>query len=367
MLTRRPRQEQNIWPGFVDVLATLLMVVIFLLVIFVVGQVYLNDALVGRDRALDGLKLRIGELTETLQLEKDAAGALRADVAALNTRLQASLQENTETKRQLVAAQAEIDAGAARLGDLAAQILALEALKKRLEEELSIALTASGEKDRQLTEAERRLLGAQAETAQLNRQLEELSRQMQTLAELLEISEEKDKQSQATIKALGERLNVALAGKVQELAQYRSEFFGRLRQILGDRQDIQIVNDRFVFQAEVLFDSGSAELGAAGRSRLVQAANTLMELAKDIPVEIDWVLQVEGHTDNLPITSDQYPSNWELSTARALSVVKYLIQQGVPANRLSAAGFGQFQPLDPRNDEIGRRRNRRIELKLTQR
>ena len=170
-----------------------------------------------------------------------------------------------------------------------------------------------------------------------------------------------------SIEALGKRLNVALASKVQELARYRSEFFGRLRQILGNRSDVQIVGDRFVFQSEVLFTTGSADLGEPGQLQMAELAETLLQIAADIPPEVKWILQVEGHTDAIPIATARFPSNWELSSARAISVVKFLRSQGIPAERLSATGYGEFQPLDPRKDEIANRRNRRIELKLTQR
>jgi chemotaxis protein MotB len=176
-----------------------------------------------------------------------------------------------------------------------------------------------------------------------------------------------DKKAQVKIANLGQRLNTALASKVQELAGYRSEFFGRLRKVLGNRQGIQIVGDRFVFQSEVLFASGSDELAPAGRLQMAKLGETLKEISAGIPSDINWVLRVDGHTDRIPIKTLQFPSNWELSAARAISVVKFLVSQGIPANRFAATGFGEFQPLDARNDEFAFRRNRRIELKLDQR
>ena len=166
---------------------------------------------------------------------------------------------------------------------------------------------------------------------------------------------------------LGRRLNLALAGKVEELQRYRSEFFGRLRELLGNRAGIRVVDDRFVFQSEVLFASGSAALEVAGERQMAQLALTLLEIAREIPPDIPWILRVDGHTDSVPIRTTQFPSNWELSTARAISVVRYLTSQGIPPERLAATGFGEFQPIDRRDDEIGFRRNRRIELKLTSR
>ena len=201
----------------------------------------------------------------------------------------------------------------------------------------------------------------------MNRQIASLREQLARLNEILDATEAQNKEQQVQIADLGRRLNIALASKVQELARYRSEFFGRLRQVLGEHPDIRIVGDRFVFQSEVLFETGSAELGQEGRTQLARLARTLLDISREIPGEIDWVLRVDGHTDNRPIRTAQFPSNWELSTARAISVVKFLISQGLPPGRVAATGFGEFQPIDSDDDEIAYRRNRRIELKLTQR
>jgi chemotaxis protein MotB len=209
--------------------------------------------------------------------------------------------------------------------------------------------------------------GQKAQVGILNQQILALRRQIQRLNAALEASEIKDREDQATITDLGKRLNQALASKVQELTRYRSEFFGKLREVLGERRGVRIVGDRFVFQSEVLFGSGSALLEQAGQAQIAQMAATLLDIAQQIPADINWVLRVDGHTDAIPIATAQFPSNWELSAARAIAVVKYMVGQGVPANRLAATGFGEFQPLDPRAGEIANRRNRRIEFKLTQR
>jgi chemotaxis protein MotB len=203
--------------------------------------------------------------------------------------------------------------------------------------------------------------------ALLNRQIAALREQLASLSVALDVMEAENEEKEVQIADLGRRLNAALATKVQELARFRSDFFGRLRELLGDRQDIRVVGDRFVFQSEVLFASGSAELEPEGRKQLSQLASALAEIAATIPEDIDWVLRVDGHTDRRPISTPEFPSNWELSTARAISVVKFLIIRGIGPNRLAATGFGQFQPLDTGSDEIAFRRNRRIELKLTQR
>jgi len=208
---------------------------------------------------------------------------------------------------------------------------------------------------------------ALAQVELLNQQIAALRRQLAAIEEALQASEKKDKDAQVRIADLGQRLNVALAQRVQELSRYRSEFFGRLRSILGNRPDVRVVGDRFVFQSEVFFDSGSAAIRPEGRVELDKLAGALAELEKQIPAEIPWVLRIDGHTDIRPIASAQFPSNWELSSARAISVVQYLIGKGISPQRLVAAGFGEFQPLDAAGSDEAFRRNRRIELKLTER
>jgi chemotaxis protein MotB len=208
---------------------------------------------------------------------------------------------------------------------------------------------------------------ALAQVEVLNQQIAALRSQLAALEQALDASDKKDKEAQARIADLGSRLNVALAQRVQELSRYRSDFFGKLREILGSRPDIRIVGDRFVFQSELFFDSGSAVLSSEGRSELDKLATALNDLEKQIPPEINWVLRVDGHTDVRPIVTSQYSSNWALSAARAISVVQYLISKNVSPQRLVAAGFGEFQPIDPANTEEAYRRNRRLELKLTDR
>jgi chemotaxis protein MotB len=208
---------------------------------------------------------------------------------------------------------------------------------------------------------------ALAQVEILNQQIAALRRQLAAIESALDISTQKDKEAQARIADLGQRLNIALAQRVQELSRYRSDFFGRLRAILGNRPDIRVVGDRFVFQSEVFFDAGQAQLKPEGRAELDQLASALIDLEKQIPSDIAWVLRVDGHTDVRPISSPQFASNWELSASRAIAVVKYLISKGISPQRLVAAGFGEFQPIDPANTEEAYQRNRRIELKLTER
>lgn len=398
-LARRSRHNIDIWPGFVDVLATLLMVIIFLLMIFVVAQFYLNDALVGRDKSLESLHHQVSELAELLDLERKSNTGLRRDLAELSSELQSSLSQRDEMQSQVTRLAEQAAASKRALDDqriemtakleeatksvkadketieiqlnklaaLEQDIIALEALKKKFEEELREAKTTA-ESSRSALATERELsTTAQAQVALLNQQLSELRTQLAQLSAALEASEVKDKEQKATITELGKRLNTALASKVQELSRYRSEFFGRLRVVLGNRPDIRVVGDRFVFQSEILFASGSAELGKEGRESMSRLASTLKDISEKIPDEINWVLRIDGHTDDVPIATPRFPSNWELSTARAISVVKFLISQGIPPSRLAAAGFGEFQPMEAQTGEAARQRNRRIEMKLDQR
>ena len=255
----------------------------------------------------------------------------------------------------------------AKLATLEQDIIGLQALRDELSKRISVAYRELKSKSKSLSEEQKLSQAAKAQVALLNRQLGALRIQVATLNEALEASKIKDKEAHIKIANLGARLNAALASKVQELASYRSEFFGRLRKALGNRQDIQIVGDRFIFQSEVLFASGSEILAQAGKLQITKLGKTLKEITATIPSDIDWILRVDGHTDRVPIKTKRFPSNWELSSARAISVVKFLMTQGIPANRFAAAGFGEFQPLDARDDEFAYRRNRRIELKLDQR
>ena len=408
-ITRRSRSSVNIWPGFVDGLATLLMVIIFLLMIFVVAQFYLSEAITGHDEALERLNLEVAELANMLDLERQSNIDLRSSLTQLSAELQSTLtdrddfaaelsqlrtlrdtlaatvetllsrSERAEAARTALLAQldealANIDADKEmitlqlnQLAELQQDILAMTALRNQLERDLKTMMQRAETSDQDLLAERELLVAVKAQVALLNRQIAAIRAQMQQLNAALEASEALDHEQKAQISDLGKRLNVALARKVQELARYRSEFFGRLREMLGDRPDIQIVGDRFIFQSEVLFESGSAEIELAGEPQLAQVARTLIDISERIPQEIDWILRVDGHTDRVPISNERFLSNWELSTARAISVVRFLIRQGIPAMRLAATGFGEHQPIDDRTDEIAFRRNRRIELKLTQR
>src|SRR4051794_33469409 len=336
--TRRSDSGFNYWPGFVDALSTLVLSIVFLLSVFLVVQFFLSQEVTGKDKALEQLNAKIAQLNDLLSLEK--LGKLNLDDQL--SQLRAGLA-SAESERDRIKGLYEGLAGA---GD--AQGRANE-LNKALDSQKQVTSRAL----------------AQIEV--LNQQISALRRQLAALEEALEASEKRDKESQGRIADLGQRLNVALAQRVQELSRYRSEFFGRLRAILGNRPDIRIVGDRFVFQSEVFFDTGQALLLPEGRAELDKLATALIDLDKQIPSEIAWVLRVDGHTDMRPISSPLFKSNWELSSARSISVVQYLVSLGVPAQRLVAAGFAEFQPLDTASTEEAYKRNRRIELKLTER
>lgn len=369
----RPRDD-NIWPGFVDALGTLLLVILFLLMVFIMAQFFLGEALSGRDQALKQLQGRMAEVSDLLALEQRTNKELSESVSQLTDQLQVSIKARDELSSQYASLKERADADRdtvsaqkTRLATLDDQVSALEALKSDLESQISKTAASLDEQGKALLTEKELSESARAKLALANSQLAKVKEQLARLNTALEVSERKNEEQGVQIMALGKRLNAALATKVNELARYRSEFFGRLRKLLGGRGDVRVVGDRFVFQSEVLFASGDASLNPIGQTQLKTLAKSLKKVASTIPSDIDWILRVDGHTDSVPINNLKYPSNLELSAARAISVVKYLRTQGVPPNRLAATGFGEYWPLDTRGDEIARRRNRRIELKLTQR
>ena len=439
----RTRRYLDIWPGYVDVLSTLLMVIIFTLMVFVMGQFFLGQVLSRRDKALAELNQHASELADMLALEKTTNSDLRVSVAQLSSALQQSNATGDKLQQQLASTQADRDQLAAALADLKTRsaattaakaevdakledaykvidadrqkvqtmlgdIAVLESLRDELKQQLEASnaqsavlqqkLTASQAvstglqqqlslSQSQSTSLQQQLAASLAEAASLkeqlgtstqqvtesglqvellNRQLLALRDQLGQLTVALDASEAKAKADEVQVFDLGKRLNEALASKVEELARYRSEFFGKLREVLGNRPDVQIVGDRFIFQSEVLFATGSADIGEDGKRQLAAFADTLKSISEHIPTDIDWLLRVDGHTDKQPYNGP-YGGNWELSTARAIAVVKFLIDQGIPPNRLVAAGFGEFRPLVDGDTQEDFRRNRRIELKLDQR
>lgn len=422
-LSRRDHRSSLIWPGFVDALATLLLVIIFLLMIFVLAQFFLGQALSGRDQALRQLENDLSELSQVLALSREENKQLQFGVESLRDQLSASLSARASLDQQLAQLRADYADAQGRIAnlesqratdqdiisslntdndqmrreiaDLSGDIAALKALKAELEKEVTaLSLRAAQAEDeadkleenlettlKSLVEAQTRSEGlevglaeereisetARAQLALMNQQMAALRQQLSALNAALEAAEVDAEKKDVQIKALGQRLNAALASKVQELSRYRSEFFGRLREIIGDRKDVRIVGDRFVLQSELLFDKGSATIGEQGTQELQTLATTLLEIALTMPGDLDWILRVDGHTDSDPISTPKFPSNWELSTARAVSVVRALIDAGIPPKRLAATGFGEHYPIEPGNSEAAKAKNRRIEFKFTQR
>jgi chemotaxis protein MotB len=338
---RRIHPRNEYWPSFVDVLTNLLLVFIFLLSIFALVQYLLSREISGKDTVLQQLNAQIAELTEMLALEKAQKGEVSQNLVALQASLSAAENEKTRLQGLLDAQQTAAATAGSQISTLTGQLDAEKQVSQR----------------------------ALSQVELLNQQIAALRRQIAAIEAALAASEEKDKESQTQIADLGRRLNVALAQRVQELSRYRSDFFGRLREILGDRPDIRVVGDRFVFQSEVLFPVGSDQVSPEGVDELSKVADAVAQLAAEIPPDIAWVLQVNGHTDKQPIsgTGGRFRSNWDLSAARAISVVQFLVSKGIAPEHLVAAGYGEFQPLEAGDTPDAYAKNRRIELKVTER
>ncbi|WP_020696784.1 peptidoglycan -binding protein [Reyranella massiliensis] len=392
---RRGGSADYTWPGYVDALTTLLMVLIFLLSLFSVAQFTLSDALNNSENAIDRLNKQVGDLASMLSLEKKAGENLQKDLEQLTLQLRQSQAERdrlnadlagqrsaadalkverdqlterltsmlAERERLTAALQESAKEAEAKSADLQKEVERQRLELTRLAASLAAANTEKGKLFGDLTEEQKLSAEQKAAVVRLTAELAALKEEFSRLNAALDAADVKAKEQQAQIVDLGQRLNRALASKVEELARYRSEFFGKLREALRGQRDVQIVGDRFVFQSEVLFPSGSAQLQPGGEKQLANVAQRLVDIASRIPKDINWVLQVDGHTDDKPIKSALYPSNWELSAARAIAVVKFLHSQGIPNDRLVAAGYGEYQPLS----SIDTARNRRIELKLTNR
>ena len=390
---RRP--ENYTWPGFVDALATLLMVIIFVLLVFVLIQVNLAYRVAGQDATMNDMRAQIVSLGDLLNLERKANDELKDELTGISSLLDSTTKERDSVVsqlgnatatlslrdseiKQLTAIQAQTEESleaarqtiAERIAALAAIELTLaEAQAKLMESEVEIADAAARNVSSlaRISELETKNAASQAEVAQMTNAVTALRLRIEELTTLLAEKEAQAARDKIAIASLGKSLNNALASRVQELQRFRSEFFGRLREVLRGRDDVRIVGDRFVFQSEVLFAQGAASLGPEGEEKLGQLAVALNQIAAEIPEDIDWILQVEGHTDDIPVRAGRFADNWDLSTERALSVVRFLAESGLPANRLAAAGYGEFQPLDDADSDEARRRNRRIEMKLTQR
>ena len=397
----------NAWPGYVDALSTLLMVIIFVLLVFVLAQAFLATALSNREAALEKINRQLAEMTEMLALERGQVRELQFSVARLGEDVRMTSAERDrlrEDVRALTALRAELelklrDAAARAITDadrhaglaaqLAEDVRMTNAERDRLREEVRALTTLRAELELKLRDAAARAItdadrhaglaaqlaeernltdSARAKIALLTRAVEELRAQLAAIARALELAQQSAHDKDTHIANLGAQLNAALAAKVEELQRYRSEFFGRLRDVLANRPGIQVVGDRFVFQSEVLFPVGSATLSAAGQDQVAALAATIREISAAIPANLPWILRVDGHADRQPLAPrGGYATNWELSAARAITVVKQLIAEGVPAAHLAATGFGDNQPIDATDTPEAYAKNRRIELRLTDR
>ncbi len=333
------RRHLDIWPGYVDALSTMLMMVALVLVIMMAAQFALSNALNTREAQMSELALRLQKLNDALNLERSTSEGLKGQKSQLETRVKQVQDEASQIRNRLTESE----------GKLSGLVGERDSAKREMER----AFKETTELKVQLSD--------------MVRQIEDLNKKLALLTSDLASAKSSISEKEIKIKDLDAKLKRKMLEKVEELSEYRSEFFGRLKKALGNRPDIKIVGDRFVFQSEVFFQTASADLQESGKEQLAKLADTLKELAKTIPKDINWILNVVGHTDKRPINMPQFRSNWELSSARAISVVKFLVEQGIPPERLSATGYGEYQPLDNGTSEEALSRNRRIELKFNQR
>ena len=376
MLQNRIRKKQldYTWPGFVDALSSLLMVIIFVLMIFVISQFFISQKMSGQDEALIKLKKNLTELSELLSLERGTTSELTSQLSVLEEKIVVIKEELLKEKEITKQYQEEIR-GTKNI--IALNESEINELKIALEEKIKNTTQLSNEvsdldkqvnqKNLEIQSKDKILKANKEEVNQLISTTLKLKNKLTQLQTLLSAYKAKDKKENVKTLNLGRDVNSALARRVEELEKFKSDFFGRVKELIKGRKEIRVVGDRFVFQSEVLFSLGSEELGVEGQLEMQKLAATLMEIEKSLPTDIDWILQIEGHTDSLPVKKGQtYRDNWELSTKRALSVLRYLIKQGIDPNRLSASGYGSFQPIDKKNTKSARMKNRRIEMKITQ-
>ncbi len=359
-LKLRKKNDNFIWPSFVDALASLLIVIIFILMIFVISQYYISQKLSGKDQVLNKLEVEILEITNQLSIEKEMTKRLSANIFEIQSELDKKDLELLRTKSLIKSLKAKIDKNEFKLSE---QLEILESKDQKLNS-LQDKLLDKNKAENNLNKI---INDQKNEVSNLNILILNLKEKINKLNSLLDVYEKKDKKEKVKNLQLKSTLNSALARRVEELQKFKSMFFGTVKEKIKNIPEIKIVGDRFVFQSEVLFEIGSIEIGEKGKIELKKFAEILLNLDKDIPKDSNWILQIEGHTDNLPVKKGQtYRDNWELSTKRALSVLRYFINQGLDPKKLFASGYGSFQPIDKTNTKIGRMKNRRIEMKITQ-
>ena len=352
-VSKKQLYEINIWPGFVDVLGTLLIVTIFTVLISTVTQIYFNDQLEIKRGEISSLDVKINELANQLSMLRVEKKKIEKKFSNLSLDFQTLNNKKNILEEKLSKKNYDLKIKSKELNNLIEERSGLLEQIQQKTEELKISGKIKKENDLEIFE--------------LKRSVDKLNNRLTELSKLLISSEEKDRKNKIKIENLGKKLNQALAGKIQELTEYQSIFFKKIKNALGSRNDIIVQGDRFIFPSEIFFDSGSDVIQEEGIDKLLKIADSLKEISNKIPKKIDWVLRIDGHTDKVPIFNEQFNSNWHLSSARAINIVKLLIENGIPPNRLVAAGFGEFSPLVKEENESAYKKNRRIEIKLTRR
>ncbi len=351
--SRRQLYEINIWPGFVDILGTILIVTIFTVLISTITQIYFNDQLEIKRGEISSLDNKISSLLSEIKAVSDQKkkketelNKLKNNFTTLKDKKEKLQNDLTESDYFVKMKNKEIDSLVSEKGDL------IDNLQKKNQEVEILSDNLEFNKN---------------EILRLNQNIKTLNDKLIELSSLLIQAEREDQKNKIQIKNLGEKLNQALANRVQELKKYQSSFFKKIKESLGDREDIKITGDRFIFPSEIFFESGSDQLQINSLDKLREVAKDLLEISQKIPKSIDWILRIDGHTDKIPINNEKFNSNWHLSTSRAINIVNFFVKQGIPPHRLVAAGFGENYPLSKEENEESYRKNRRIEIKLTTR
>ena len=351
-MRRKSLNSLNIWPGFVDAISTLLLVFVFLLAIFMMSQSFLTQAISGKDIALASLRSQLIRLDQDLKENKKEKVKLADLIINLNQEL-----KNINIDKGKIKSEFKLEQTKSKN---------LQINIKELESKLVVLYEELGIEKLNFKKLEGQNSNLRLSNSELNENIKVLNYKLSKLDSLLTVKNKEINNKDIEVQTLSKKLDLALTDKIGELAEYRSEFFGKLKEVIGNEKEISIVGDRFVLQSEIFFKSGSANLGNTGQKKIVEITNKLKTIFSKIPQNIDWDIQVEGQTDNIPKATANFPSNWELSVARAIKVAKIMMQNGVQSNRINVAGYGEFRPLVANNSKNNREKNRRIELKLTQ-
>ncbi|MAJ13485.1 MAG: hypothetical protein CMN44_00745 [SAR116 cluster bacterium] len=363
----RRKTDNFIWPSFVDALASLLIVIIFILMIFVIAQYYISQKLSGKDQALIQLQTEIREISNQLTIEKDITKKLSLEILNIQKELDEKDLTLLQKQSSIKNLQNEINMSEFKLNE---QDEKLENKQYKIDKLQKLILEK--EKNQSylndlINKQKKNILISKTKVDDLTIIISNLKNKIEKLNSLLDDFEKRDKKQKVKNLQLKSTLNSALARRVEELQKFKSIFFGTVKDKLKNIPEIKIVGDRFVFQSEVLFKTGSINIEDKGEIELKKFAEILISLDEDIPQDSNWILQIEGHTDNLPVKQGQaFKDNWELSTKRALSVLRFFIKQGIDPKKLFASGYGSFQPIDNSDTKKGRTKNRRIEMKITQ-